>query len=1678
MKNTILSILVLSLLCLVARAEPTTQPIRIFIRAGEKTHGPGQHDGPRFLKEWKELLARRGAQVNGKIGFPSAEELAATDVLVMYAQNAGDILPEQRAYLDLFLKRGGGIVFIHDSIGSHAPKWLKTIIGGSWDYSVSKFFEGDISFYYLDRNDPITRGASNFEFDDEMYYDLEFMPEAHILAGTYNPDARNKHDGRNYPSVYDVSPQMWTYEKDNHRAFVCIPGHNYKTFNLPHFRAVLLRGIAWAGKRDPDLLVSKEELASLQYPEGGPTAPEEAAKKIVVPPDFNINLVASEPLIEKPISMDWDPKGRLWVAETPEYPFRKDRSRPPQDRISILEDTHGNGRMDKKTVFYEGLDLVTSMVLYRDGVIVSQAPYIIRLRDTKGTGKADKKEILYSGFGTNDTHAVISNLRWGMDGWIYATVGYSKGDIYSGDGKTHFGRISEGVLRFKPDGSAMEQVSSKGGNTWGVDFAPDGEIFFSQANGNHIDHVVMTEPVLARGRVGHTTSYLNIEDHNRSYPLMAWKQQAYVQIDWVGNFTASAGCCIYDGGAWPEKYNFNYYVSEPTINIVHQDILKPNGVSYVASKDPERLEKEFMASTDMWFRPIHQRVGPDGALYILDFYNQAVVHNDTRGPKHDSQGNAAIRPDRDHHFGRIWRVQHKKAKKLDLPRLDSGKPAVLVKALEHPNEWVRMTALRLLLERNKTDVVPQLEKLARPEPASAVARIHALWLLNDLHQLSRKADQPVLVAAINSPDSAVAKNALEIVGLPSDSQPETDSQIRTAITKRISDSNPRVRLEAIIALGRVRSDGPTTHALIDAYPRLKDPWLESAFVGVAAKSPQEFITAALDSSNADGFTNLVAQLAGQIGDKQDANGAAQLISLMAAKPASADRLKEVVLEALTHNLKPETVPTWSPELQQALRSLLGSSNAILANNSLPLAARWDKTGALANEVKSLIQQLEAKLNDANQSDDQRAQLAASLLAVSSLNADILPSVAQILGSSSSPSLQRRIIAGLGNVPEPKVGKLLEEVYPKLPPELQDTALNELYKRADWSLSLLDGIEARKINLGTLSPVAINRLRTHSDKSVAARANKIIDEIRGPEMKEKDELIAKFTTLVVQPGDPVRGHQLFIKNCEVCHRFSGEGKDVAPDLTGMGAHGPAELIIHVLDPNRQVEPNYYAYSIETKDGEIYDGVVARENSSSVTLRNAAGDTDIKTSNIKSRRNTGLSLMPNGFEALGGEALRDILAFLCAGESNYRIIDLKSAFTANSNKGIWQEEENPADSLTFKKFGVIKVGEVPFEIVNPLKSSSGNNVIVLKGGSGFAKTRPQKVEISNVGIKAARLHFLGGVAGWGYPWPGVDNNLNLPVAKVTIHYTDQESEEMILKNGQEFADWNGATDVPGSKSAADLITHGQVRWFTKPLKHQEIIQSISLESFDNVVAPGFVAITADTAAGPAVATDPAPAVSRFKWEPGTTHVLIVGGGSSHDFDIWFNRADCATLTDGGKVSVNYTEKVSEVLPALKDVDVLYLCNNQPMTDLSLRKGIFEFANSGHGLMLVHPAVWYNWTDWPEYNRTLVGGGARGHDKYGQFEVTVKESDHPIMAGVASTFKITDEFYHFEIDPDGTPIEVLAEGKNIATGKTYPAIWIVKHSKARIVCITLGHDAQAHELAAYKTILQNSLKWAAGK
>ena len=376
-------------------------------------------------------------------------------------------------------------------------------------------------------------------------------------------------------NIYDIQPQIWTYETKTHRAFACIPGHYHKNLSHNSLQTLLLRGIAWAGRlENTDKFIKPAELGdALRYPVGGPTKPELAAEKIELHPDFEISLVAAEPLINKPLSLDWDPQGRLWVTESPEYPngLRQantdpwkdsgslkpgDYDRKPQDRISILTDTDGDGLMDKKQVFADNLELATSFVFHKNGVIAVAAPNIWHLQDTDGDEIADQREILYTGLGTRDTHAVMNNARWGTDGWIYATHGYSAGEVTAKNGpEGNKTRIGSGVVRFKADGSKIEMFSSKGGNAWGLDCLADGRIFWTQpTSGTVLYHTLLPESVMEKGALPGTPTWNGMITREKTFPLLNSEALPYVQIDFVGSYTAAAGCAIYQGGAWPEKY--------------------------------------------------------------------------------------------------------------------------------------------------------------------------------------------------------------------------------------------------------------------------------------------------------------------------------------------------------------------------------------------------------------------------------------------------------------------------------------------------------------------------------------------------------------------------------------------------------------------------------------------------------------------------------------------------------------------------------------------------------------------------------------------------------------------------------------------------------------------------------------------------------------------------------------------------------------------------------------------------------------------------------------------------------------------------------------------------------------------------------------------------------------------
>jgi putative membrane-bound dehydrogenase-like protein len=1396
------------------------KPLRVFIRVDEKVHSIENSERAKFLQDWTRLLNERGAMATGAARVPTRDELDRTDVLVITATDGNNLASEDRKSLERFVRRGGGLVALRDGILGTNGAWFKTLVGGAAEPARTNCAMGLTGLYLQDYQHPITQDVSNFDLDDGALYPIQINADAKVLATTFH-------------TAKEIVPQMWTYEKGRGRAFVSLQGHRQSTFNLPHFRGLILRGIAWAGKRDVNSLIRPDELASFRYPAGGPTAPEQAGRKIHLSPEFDLTLVAAEPMVVKPISLDWDPRGRMWVAITPEYPFKQDKS-PNKDAILILEDTDGDGRMDRRTAFCEGLNLVTSFVFHRDGVIVSQAPQILLLRDTNGDGKADKREVLFSGFGAYDTHAVVNNLRHGLDGWIYGCQGYSGTDstnIVNGQGRK-FGKIGNGIFRFKPDGSAIEQVSSYNGNSWGIDFSWDGELFFSKANGPHISHVVMPERYLSLGKLGNATSDKSIEDHRKVNPAFSDRRHEYVQVAPVGEFTAASGCTIYQGGAWPEKYHGSHFVCEPTVHIVHEDILtRAESPTFEATR---RDDAEFLAGSDLWFRPVHTRVGPDGALYLLDFYNQAISHNDIRGIAH-GKGNAAVRPDRDHLHGRIWRIQHIQARRSAVPALAAVPSVDLVGALLHPNAWVRWTAQRLLVEKPDLSVVPQLVSLLTNRVN--YAKVHALWTL---HQWNALADAN-LIGGITSAHPSVQNNALRIV---SELRAGPSSNVVAAVVKQLKDTSERTRLDALLALTQWTPNKDTISAVHKLFSDLKDAkesWTKSAILGIARRAPTNFIRASFASDKSENYRELLAPLVEDFIFKKDGPVTAWILAHAARQAAGTDKLKIHVLQTLAKYLG-DFAPPPSTNIAAAIRSLVKSENRAVKVAAYPLITKYDKRGSLADELASLRKGLLADLEKEKMKDEDRNSLITTVMTIEALQPQTIERLDALLARGVSREVQKHIINELSRTKSPLVPATLIGNYSKLGSENKQLALGTLVKRSDWADTLLDAIAKKTIELSDLGVQGPSRLLTHPDAAIAKKAATIVEAIRGPQTREKDALIAHYLAYLDKPADLKNGKELFEKNCAVCHKFGDRGKDVGPTLTGVGLHGPRVLLTHILDPNRVIEGNFVSYNLVTKKDEDYTGLIKSENNEKVTLRNIEGEVEVRRADIATFKSSGLSLMPEGLEALGEKNIADIVAYLTTTvPKGFRPLNLASAFTADSRKGLYAVQSD-SPSLAFKQFGIVMVDNIPFDIVNPVATPRGNNVVVLKGGSGFAKSLPQHVEFP-VGTKAKKIYVLGGVAGWGFPYGAPDAH-DVPAAKAMLEYSDGQTEEVIWKNGEEFADYVRPYEVPGSKSAGDLLTAGQLRWFAIVPKRRAEIKTIRLESFNNQVAPTFVAMTAQT------------------------------------------------------------------------------------------------------------------------------------------------------------------------------------------------------------------------------------------
>ncbi len=1212
-------------------------------------------DSNAFGDPYAAALKNAGAQVISATD-PDEAKLSHADVVLLQREKFDALPVASQTALTAFAQRGGGIVAVNGGIAAGTVDWGKATLGGAWDEKDSRKFNSRMMLYVVSNSHPIVKDSSPFDINDDTLYDLDLADNIFVLSSAFTPKGRDatRGDGPKVPgrdvraSIYDLQPQSWTFESPKHRAAVFLQGAP-ETLTHASIRSFILRAVAWTGKRENvDEFCSKADLADLRYPVGGPLRAADAIKQFKMQPGFVANVVADEPLINKPIAVQWDGKGRIWVAETPEYPNGKrplvapswketgvldpgHYDRPGRDSISMLEDTNGDGKMDKKHVFYTGLELVTGFCMWGDGVIAVAQPSIVYLRDTDGDGKADTVTPLFNGFAPGDTHFVANHFIAAPDGWIYASDGSGADATNPKTGKL-MAKISPGVFRFRPDGSAIEQVASQGGNSFGCEVTSDMEIFHGKAtSGNPIQYVVLPEWVLSRAPNTKAPSMISVNPGRTIARPDLPDRAPLMQIDQVGRYSAACSTAIYEGGAWPKEYDGKIFTSEPILDTIHHEALKPEGP--ILKGELVLPNSEWLRSTDYWFCPIDVSFGPDGAMYVLDFYTPVVAHNDTRGPQHGKSG-ASVRPDRDQYFGRIYRIQHQAAPKTPIPDLYHANAAGLVAALKHPNKTVRFNAHRILLEKADTlgtQAVPALTSMATGE-TFAPARILALWALQRLNQLK---DQ-TLDTAFQAQDASVRKNAMLIAesgGLSLDGKEAAAG---------LSDKDARVRLATLRALGASAMTPDAGAALLANNSKLDDEWSKAAAGAAGARNPSSQLETMLsDAANTGQSEESVRSLAASLASSGNQGELLGVLQVSSTSPNP--KLVAAVLDEL--GKAPPAAPRNLTAALAALRPLLASPNRALASAALPLAVNWDKSGVLGKEITKVAGELLTFARDPKQPEVQRAEAVRTLLPARAANKFILPNVLTLLTKPQPDLLAKELISSLATTGEAEAGRALADVYSTLPKTQQDAAFTALVSRSEWTKFLLDSIEAKKIAATSFDPPQASRLTEHPDAATAKRAKAIFGGASSGKAVGKDQIIAQLLPQVEKPGNIANGKVMFTAMCAVCHQLEGAGNVFGPPLEGIGSHPALELLTNIVNPSLVVDDEHRTWNITMKDGTQYSALIATENETRVQIRQPGGLTqDLKTADIASRKKGENSLMPEGLEAMGADNLRDIIGYI--------------------------------------------------------------------------------------------------------------------------------------------------------------------------------------------------------------------------------------------------------------------------------------------------------------------------------------------------------------------------------------------------------------------------------------------------
>lgn len=995
---------------------------------------------------------------------------------------------------------------------------------------------------------------------------------------------------------------------------------------------VLLFAAASLTAQEQKKAPAKDQIPHAQDKPPGPAlSPEEAVAKMTVPEGFTVEVVAAEPDIVNPVSMTIDEKGRFWITESLEYPRRAPG--PGQDRVKILEDTDADGKADKFTVFMEGLNIPSGIAVGHGGVWVANAPDLLFVRDTDGDGKADSQEVVVTGFGRDDTHELPNSLTWGPDGWLYGLNGvFNPSHITYGPKNPNYKEGQKpwdftcALFRIHPKTWEFQVFCEGTSNPWGVAFNNEGDAFVSACVIDHLWHLTETGYYHRQGG---------------PYPPFTWKIESIVSHK--HQKAAYCGIHWYDSDAYPEQYRRKLYMGNIHGSCINSDRIERFESTYKASPEPD-----FLSANDAWFMPIVQKTGPDGCLYILDWYDRYHCYQDAN---RDPAGIDRLK-------GRLYRVRYKetsRAAKEDMAALSIEE---LAERLNSPNGYQREIAQRLLTERILSD----------DASADAVRQaVDAAFVFNGSDELALRCLGIIMAAPtiadstyeaiLKSPSASVRAWAVRAAG-------EQDV-ISEAVAKRVfelrEDPSPIVRVQVAVAASK-HSSSLTIPTLVSVLAQAGNDPLAPRIVWQnlhprLEAGTGEFVAEIQKYRNGETgqypqpIIDILPRAADRIlsGAKPDTVAVAQLLTILLASE-STDEPANRCLQLLTARVRSGEI---TGDSLTALRSQLETTLAASMRNNLArpstisaieLATSLQIKEAILVAQRILLEATE-RIASRDASNDVRLRMANAL--ITAKDDDAITFVRALLVQPNSSDFLRRAVQAIGRIDSSKATEVLIANLPHLPADVQPAVVEALTDRERSSFELMNLVQQKKVSATVINANQAFKMLSLKNKELSDLVLKHWGVVRTERDPARLELISKMRDeLRTAKGDAVAGRAVFKKLCAQCHKIYGEGAEVGPDITRNGRASFEQLLSNVFDPSLVIGAAYQGVVVVTKDGKVFSGLPVEDSAQRIVLK-IQGDKleTIARADIEDSAPNKLSFMPEGLEKqLTKQELYDLFAFI--------------------------------------------------------------------------------------------------------------------------------------------------------------------------------------------------------------------------------------------------------------------------------------------------------------------------------------------------------------------------------------------------------------------------------------------------